>query len=355
MEIIERIDDFVKALNRDTKIALLHDTDPDGVCSGVIVAKSIERLRNKRIDFIIQQKHNDVMITKETIQKLNELKPDWLIVTDKSIDTDPSTVKEAEKYCRIITFDHHRILADLNSERTIPVRAQYIKPDINGALYPTTKLAYDLFSKHTDLSDLDWIAAVGIIGDMAQKQWLDFLNSVFGRYNVDKGTNYFDTPIGKVCALISISDTCGKSEEAFDVVYNSKNYWDVHHSKLKEYQADVQKEINRLLEEFNTKAEKHDGWYYYEVEAPYSLNSMISTILSMREREKAFIVLQKNEDHYNISARRQDNKIAMNEMLGKAVDGLQNANGGGHIPAAGGKFLVNDLGIVKKRITEMLS
>lgn len=355
MNVIKRIDEFVKSLDKNTKIALLHDTDPDGVCSGVLFTKAIERLRGSGVDYRLVQMHNDVAITKGTINKLKELKPDWLVATDKSLDSNPLTVKEAEKYCKLLIFDHHQILADLSSEKTIFAKSQYVNKNIEGKLYPTTKLVYDIFSKYTDLSDLDWIAAVGIIADMGQKQWIEFLDAVFKRYNVDKGTNYFDTPIGKVSALISVADTCGKSEEAFDVLYSATDFLEMHKSKLKEYQAAVQKEINRILDEFQAKSEKHTDWYYYEIESPYSLNSMISTILSMRERDKGFIIVQKAGTHYNISARRQDNKVAMNEMLGKAVSGLKDANGGGHVPAAGGKFLVKDKEVVKKRIIEMLS
>ncbi len=354
MNVPEKIGEFVKSLNKDMKIALLYDTDPDGICSGVIIAKSIEQLRGKKIDFRILQKHNDVALTEETIEKLKKLKLDWLVVSDKPLDSDPSTLKEAEKYCRLLIFDHHKILADLNSEKTIFIKSQYAKPEIDGSLYPTTKLVYDLFSKYTDLSRLSWVAAIGIIGDMAQKQWHGFLDRVFEENNVDKGTNYFDTPIGKACALISISDTCDKHEDAFDVVYEAKNYDDVVNSKLKGYQAAVQKEINRILDEFNAKSEKHGELRYYEIDAPYSLNSMISTILSMRERNKTFVVLQRNGEYYNISARRQDNKIAMNEVLAKAAEGLPNASGGGHRPAAGGKFFAKDLETVKKRIIKVL-
>lgn len=355
MDIVKKIDGFVKSLNEDTRIALLHDTDPDGVCSGVLFNHAVTRIRGKGIDLRIEQKHNDVALTNETLELIKRLKPDWVAITDKSVDSNPALFKEAEKHCKFLVFDHHKILADLNSDKTIFAKAQYINPKIDGSLYPTTKLVYDLFSKYADLTDLDWIAAVGIIADMAQKQWIEFLDKTFAKYNVDKGTNYFDTPIGKVSALISVADTCGKSDESFEILNSAKSYNEMHKSKLKEYQAAVQKEINRILEEFETKSEKYKEWYYYEIESQYSLNSMISTILSMRERNKAFIVVQKANLHYNISARRQDNMVAMNELLGKAVFGLEDANGGGHRPAAGGKFLIKDKDIAKKRIVEMLS
>lgn len=355
MAVIEKIDRFIKELNSNTKIALLHDADPDGVCSAVIFAKAIERLRNKKINYIIKQKHNDIAISDETIKKLKQLKPDWLVITDKSVDTNPKSVKEAEKYCCLLIFDHHKILADLNSERTIFAKSHYFGLKIDPSYYPTTKLVYDTFSKYTDLTDLDWIAAVGIIADYAQKEWKDFLNKVFEKYKVEKGSNYFDTPIGKVSALIASADAYGKPEDAFEILYNTKSYQEMHKSKLKEYQMTVQKEIDRILDEFDSKAEKYDDFYYYEINSPYLLNSRISTIVSMKEPNKTFIVLQREGDYYTISTRRQDKKIALNELLAKAVEGLTNASGGGHVAAAGGKFLAKDMDIVKKRIIEMLS
>ena len=357
MDVIKRIDEFVNSLDKDTKIGLIHDTDPDGICSGVLFNKAVERIRYRGVDFRIKQKHNDVGLTRETLDEIKSLKPDWVVVTDKAVDSDPVMFHEAEKYCKFLIFDHHRILADLNSEQTIFVKSQYINPKIDGSLYPTTKLVYDLLSKHVDLTDLDWIAAVGVISDMAQIQWTDFLDTVFAKYNVAKGTNYFDSSIGKVSGLISTADTCGKSDESFEVLNSAKEYLDVVKSKLREYQQQVQSEIDRILDEFNEKSEyfPEKQLYYYEISSPFMLNSMISTILSMKEWSMSFIVLQQVDEYCNISARRQDKSVAMNEILGKAVDGLKNANGGGHRPAAGGKFLAKDKDTVKKRILKMLS
>src|SRR3989338_3386777 len=222
MDVIKRIDEFVNSLDKDTKIGLIHDTDPDGICSGVLFNKAVERIRYRGVDFRIKQKHNDVGLTRETLDEIKSLKPDWVVVTDKAVDSDPVMFHEAEKYCKFLIFDHHRILADLNSEQTIFVKSQYINPKIDGSLYPTTKLVYDLLSKHVDLTDLDWIAAVGVISDMAQIQWTDFLDTVFAKYNVAKGTNYFDSSIGKVSGLISTADTCGKSDESFEVLNSAR-------------------------------------------------------------------------------------------------------------------------------------
>lgn len=357
MDIFERISSFVESLDINVKIALINDTDPDGICSGVLFNKAVERIRGKGVDFRIEQKHNDVGLTKESLDEIKQLKPDWVVITDKAVDSDPAMFREAEEYCRFLVFDHHRILADLNSEQTIFAKSQYVNPKIDGSLYPATKLVYDIFSKYVDLTDLDWIAAVGVISDMAQKQWIEFLDSVFARYNVAKGTNYFDSSIGRVSGLISVADTCGKSAEAFDILNSAKGYLDVVKSKLREYHSEVQSEIDRILDEFDAKSEKYPEkqLYYYEISSPYMLNSMISTILSMKEWSMSFIVVQPVGDYCNISARRQDKSVAMNELLGNAVEGLENANGGGHRPAAGGKFLAKDKDAVKKRIFELLS
>ena len=44
----------------------------------------------------------------------------------------------------------------------------------------------------------------------------------------------------------------------------------------------------------------------------------------------------------------------MNDMMFEATDGLRNGNGGGHIPAAGGRVHRDDLAKFKERVFKYL-
>ena len=41
---------FISGISKNDRVAVMHHTDPDGVSSGVIMSKVIERTRGKKID-----------------------------------------------------------------------------------------------------------------------------------------------------------------------------------------------------------------------------------------------------------------------------------------------------------------
>ena len=90
----------VLAITADTKVAVLHDTDADGICSGVLVAKAVERLRAKPVDHVVYQAHKNVGINQDTIQFLKKKGVTLLFTVDKAVDEDPQTVKEASQHLR---------------------------------------------------------------------------------------------------------------------------------------------------------------------------------------------------------------------------------------------------------------
>jgi len=74
---------------------------------------------------------------------------------------------------------------------------------------------------------------------------------------------------------------------------------------------------------------------------------------SFKMPNKTLVVCQQNGKMIDISARRQDRKVAVNNLLIEATRGLQNATAGGHIPAAGARILAKDWNLFKQRIIRL--
>jgi single-stranded DNA-specific DHH superfamily exonuclease len=53
---------------------------------------------------------------------------------------------------------------------------------------------------------------------------------------------------------------------------------------------------------------------------------------------------------YKISLRRQDKKVNMDEFTKSILKGIEGADGGGHVAAAGGRFPAKYLGEFRKRL-----
>lgn len=355
-----RFDDFVKHLKKTDKIAVLHDTDPDGICSGVIAAKAVERIRAKKIDLEIPKASGKVTITKEMIETLRKNKINKLITTDLAVDNDPATVKEAEKTCEILVIDHHKTVNNISSEKTVFIKSNHIRTDIDASQYPASKLAYDLFSRHTDMTDKDWIAAAGTISDSSAKTWPEFIDSAFKRQGVKKKQDIFETPFGMVGRIITstIGIEEGEASALFEELYRSEKPADFITSKFSRFEKLYSTELKRCIEECDKKAEFHDetGMIWYEMRSPYKINSPLSTVMSFQKYpDKTLLVVQDLGDGMiSISARRQDGKVAMNALLQNATAGLANANGGGHFPAAGARVMKKDLGEFKRRVIKAL-
>lgn len=84
----------------------------------------------------------------------------------------------------------------------------------------------------------------------------------------------------------------------------------------------------------------------------FSCTSIVSSIVSGSYIDKIIILIKLDivEDAYNVSVRRQDRKQNMSDFLKSLLNGIPNADGGGHVPAAGGRFPKEQLGEFKKRL-----
>jgi single-stranded DNA-specific DHH superfamily exonuclease len=354
--LIEKFRKFIDSLTKQDIVAVLHHTDPDGVCSGVIMAKLVENKRGKKIDLHINQKANEIAIVDKTVEILRENKVNKLIITDLCIDQDPPNVKRIEKFAEILVIDHHKLYNDISSEKTIFLKPQMVSDKKPGS-YPAAKLCLDLASGAAEMPGSDWIAAIGVIGDTTFNEWKDFLDQVFSKYNIEKKSEIFETELGKAASLISNAESYNSenSAESFEIVYNASSPRDVLNSSIQKYRQEVDSAISYWIEHMEDFAEIRDDFIFYLINPKFDIKSGISTRLSLKHPDKTIVIVQEIEDGiFGVSARRRDEKIAVNELLENATEGLEGASAGGHIPAAGAKFRRDDFAQFKKNLMKIL-
>ncbi len=337
-------DQFIRSLGKDSRVAILHDTDPDGVCSAVIAAKAVEKITGNKIKLRVHQPDRMGDITEETIEKLKENNINVLITTDKPVDYRPIGVLIVEKFAKVLIIDHHKKYTNINNENICLLKLN--------SYYPSSKIVFDYFSKYVNLYESDWIAAVGLISDYAFKEWKDFLDKIFKKYKIEKTNDIFTNELGEIGSIIKYSEvySMDKVKEIYDVIYNAKYPRDVHDSNLKKYYTDVKKEVKKTIDNFNKKKEVYEDLDWYEVKSKFPLTSILSTIISSKQPERTLAVAQIFNGRANISIRRQDRTIAVNELMENGVLGFENAGGGGHKAAAGAVFDSEDYKEFKKRV-----
>ncbi|MEK6817081.1 MAG: DHHA1 domain-containing protein [Nanoarchaeota archaeon] len=355
MGVLKRFDDFVSNLKETDRICIFFDPDPDGISAAVIANKAIERLRGRKADMVMYQEHGDLEIKEENIAKLKSNGINKIFIMDLAVDQYPEKVREVSEFAEICILDHHKVYNDLNSERIVHLKPQMFDSE-EPSSYITAKMSYDLFMKHVDISDMDWLAAVGILGDAAWRRWKDFVSGVCRRYGIDFN-KLLESKIGNVMRLIASAPEFGFGviAECFDVVSNAKSFEDVERSSLVKYRDIIGNEMYRLMKEFKRNAETHDDVIFFFMRSKYSVGSTLSTRMSFKQPDKTVIVIQDaGEDFYRVSLRRQDFKVKVNDLVSEATKDLENASGGGHVPAAGGRIMKRDLERFKSNILRIL-
>lgn len=349
-KIPDRVKEFLKGITRKDKVCIIHDTDPDGVCSAVIMAKCIERLRNRKIDLHIPLDKKQYGITQKMIKTVKKAGISKLITADFSAEQDLKTLKELEKQAEILVIDHHKVYSEYQSSRTILYKPQFFTT-VEPNMYCTAKLAYDAASSVAKAEDLDWIAATACIADIATSPWKEWLSEVFKKYKVKPNKDLFRTKLGQTAATISSVEVYDARlvPKCFDEFYNAKKPEDILFSRLGKYKKIIDKELGKHMQLFK-KAEKSKETRIYEMSSKYRIHSPLSTILGLKYQHNTIIIINKIDGSIAVSARRGDKKTAMNNLLEEAIKGFKGANAGGHTPAAGAGFHKKYLKQFKERI-----
>jgi len=241
-----------------------------------------------------------------------------------NVDQEPKSIKEIEKFADVLILDHHSIQNDVNSKKTVMIKPQFFSK-IEPSRYCAAKLVYDLFSRRLNISDLKWLAVIGIYGDMAEKQWQDFIESANLPAETIKDAG------GLIVYARSFDEKNGPAK-AFKAFYSAKSIDDVLKSSLSKYAEKIEAELShyiktaKSLRNFTLKK----GLIIYEITPLYNIKSELVNRLSREYYpDKTCIVIQKKGKTASIGQGTRPEKVAMNELLIKATAGIAGASGAG--------------------------
>ncbi len=349
--LLDRSDAFFRSIKPTDKIALLHDTDPDGTTSGKIITHAIERLGGKISLFLITERKIHT-ISDKIISSMKQQRINILITTDKTVDSGPEQIKKIEQFAHIVIFDHHIIEHDVSSAKTLLLKPQLIFDTDRPDQYCSAKISYDILNRVINLNDLDWICVSGIIADMAFPMWKKFIDKVFKKYNLPKKKNLFDTQLGEIAQLISYAEALDEPETCFELILKSKNINDTL-KKLHKYNK-IKKEVDYYTNNAASLGEWHNkkSLLILEIKSKHKIKSMVSSkIAHALYPHKTIIVIQKIDNQITISARRNDLKKNMNTLLKKSLGSLP-GNAGGHAPASGGSVSIKEYPAFKENLIQ---
>ncbi len=354
--LVGRFRDFISSVSKKDRVAILHHTDPDGICSGVIISKLIERIRKKKIDLRINQKGNIHHVTEDTLKKLRKHRINKVIVVDLNIDICPLNLTKLAKFTKVLILDHHPVTYPLLSN-VLVIKSSMLS-NIPSSKYCAAKLCYDLGCHVADISDLDWLAAVGSISDIATDYFRPWLRGVFRKYYLKINRDLFKTKFGEVAIFISSAESFDSRNVklCFDTAYRAKSYRDVLQSKLRSFRKKIDDELQYYIKNVNNLAEIYPDLdlIIYEIRPKYNTKSPLSTLLGIKYPHKTVLIVDLRNSMATVSARRGDSLVSVNTLLERAIQGWPNCNAGGHLVSSGASFPKKYYKKFKKRIISLL-
>ncbi len=358
-DLLKQFDTFMTSLKSSDKIAIYHDSDPDGTCAGVIAAKATEALTGKKVALHTGANKNHRFVSEELANEFKKEKINKLIIVDIAAEEKPEGLLIVSKFADILIIDHHKVYHDLKDEKQITlIKPQLIWDMPEPSKYCTSKLVYDLMLRQVKQDSLDWVSVVGLIGDVCTSIWPEFMQAVFTKYNIELKKDLFETKLGLIARIISSAEVYSDKNInlCFNALYKAKNPDDIINSELVKFKDIIEGEIKYFIDNAQALAEfqKDIELVFYLVEPKHAIKSPLCTILGFKYPNQTVIVVTKENENYCVSARRQDKKVAVNNLLEECTKGFNNSNAGGHAVSAGATFPVRYFDEFKSRLVANL-
>ncbi len=346
---IEKVDAFLEGIKKEDALAIIYHPDADGVCAAAIFAKLIVKRRSR---FIAFNQGDEIEITSKTVSRVAGEGCTHVLILDMNVDSNPekySMLEEKVKHALII--DHHIMKKNLESSKTTHLNISMV--DKKPESYPTSKIVYDLLSElDSGIKKYSWLAAVGIVGDSAQRRWDSFLEEIYLQHRITMDE------IRKAVLTIELNRALGydKIDACLNDLIVSDSLKEFLESESYERIGTLESEFDNTLEQiFETRDEQGDV-VFLELNTEYNIKSLVANYVSTEYfPDKTVVVMWPEENWLHISLRRQDGKISMDELIRKAIKELGEGKGGGHVPAAGGKVPLSKKDEFKKVLKQLNS
>ena len=316
---------FLEKASAGKRHVLFHDFDADGVSAGVVLERALERAGRNAIRLVTARDRS--AWNEENRRTIGDLAPDLLFVLDLGTGREPLT---SGPVCYI---DHHRPEGASDTDTII---SAYLWDPIPN----TSLLAYWLGESIADVSDLDWIAAIGAISDLGDRAPFDLVAEAKKKY----GTKW----LKEATTLVNAARRSSRHDASLAASAL------LNHSGPRELVESDQPEVTQMREartlvaaEFATAkkaAPKFAGEVaLVRVSSSCQVHPLIAQI--WRSRLPKYYVLVANEGYMggriNFSARSSGERSVLDFLQSLDID-LEDTYGRGHDHASGGSLSIED-------------
>ena len=332
----KRFFDFISRLTDKDKIAFVAHTDLDGIASAKVANEVLNADILKFIDYID--------LNDNLVKELKDKKVTKVIFFDLDFER-ADIIKSIEQFAEILIIDHHIFLQDLNSNKTVFLSAPG---------YCSSYICYYLFSKIQNVSKFDWLVAAASLSDFCYRknaEWLMQIKEKYGdKFSIEemsKLSRIYELAHKLSLTLIYFRD---KLNEAYKMIGEDIDKL----GNLDNYAKDVQKEIDdsALMFEKEKKIFSNGEIYFWEFAPEFYIKSILINGLSTKYKDKTLIIVENNKRYFEVSARRQDGKVNLVELLKKLTYGFKGTSGG-HMCSAGATILPENISEFRENIRRL--
>jgi len=337
----KQIDEIREHLERAQNPVFFFDNDVDGLCSFLLLQRYIERGKGVPIKSFPNLSVN-------YFRKVSELNADYVFILDKA-EVSKEFFEEVHKInIPIVWIDHHDV-----EGLEIPDFVSYYNPFLNKdqSNEAVTYLCYKVAGKKEDL----WLAVIGCIADSF---FPDFYSEFRKNYSdlVIDSENVFDiyykSQLGNIARILDagLKDRTTNVVNMLKFLMKVKTPYEVldetskNHSMHERFRY-IDAKKNKLIEKAK-RIMNDSNFLFFQYKGDLSISSVLAGELKYLFPDKVVVVVYIVGIKANISVRGKNIK----EKVLKAIEGLEDATGGGHEDAVGAKVRMQDLEEFRRRL-----
>jgi len=317
---------FVSRIQPDKSVVVLHDSDADGVTAGVVLQLALSRAGFDKVKLVTPDRQRNAW-TPANRERVIAAAPDSLFVLDLGSQSEP--VIAGVPTCFI---DHHR-------PEGVPPGDTLISAYTWEPIPNTSLLVWELCSSLTDVSDLDWIAAIGTVSDLGEKAPFEMLAVAKSRYTVKY--------LKEASALINSARRASQynPEVAVRALLTHDSPRALVNSNTQEVEQlrKARKEVQVAMEQVKKAAPVFSGNVaLVRINSPCQIHPLIAQ--SWRTRLPKYIVMVANEGYIpgrvNFSVRTASGINVLDFLNSVDLSPGEGSYGHGHDSASGGSLPV---------------
>lgn len=329
--------EFMEGLDREAPTTVLCHSDADGVSSGAIMYRALERLGFKNLTILVTGKGENAYTpkTKELMAKTN---PATLFVLDLGCREIPVVPGVPTLF-----IDHHRPLG-------VPPEGVLISSYTWEPIPNSSLLTWWLCSEVTDMGHMDWVAALGTLGDLGNKAPFDILPRA--------KKNYKAKWLREATTLINSArrSSSGDADTALRAILKASHPQEIVEGEMEESQRlwEYRREVKAAFEKAKHAAPHFSGQVVLvRISSPCYVHPLVAQI--WRNRFSEYIVMAANEGYLSgfvaFSMRTSADVNVLDFLGGIELDVAEGYLGYGHDQATGGVIPIASWNELLKRLS----